>query len=88
MYALDDLWHGKIIPFESPVREKDRYMKLLSELEKQEEKISALLPEEGVQLLEKYRDSQDAMSGLSSKHSFIDGFCLGARLMLDVLGGD
>ena len=85
MSVLEDLWDGKICPYENRVRPGTEVEKEREKLIKQEEALSARLNPEEKALLEALLDREGTLNDLESMDQFITGFRLGATLMVDVL---
>ena len=88
MYILKDLWYGNISPFEKTFRPDSEYARLLNRFVEQSEAITAGLSDEDKRRFEACQDTHDALSEISQTESFIEGFRLGAKTVLDVLGTD
>ena len=88
MYILKDLWYGNISPFEKTFRPDSEYARLLNRFVEQSEAITAGLSDEDRLRFEACQDTHDALSEISQTESFIEGFRLGAKTVLDVLGAD
>ena len=88
MSILDELYNGNVVPAEKFVKKDSEYARLISELAECTEKVSVLLDGNEKKLWERMMDADHAMELLSEKQSFIDGFCLGARIMLEVMSRD
>lgn len=57
-------------------------MKLLN---KNEEKLTATLTEAQKEIFEKYKDCNQEISEICERNAFLNGFRLGARLIIDVV---
>ena len=83
MYVLEDLWGGKVNPQRGfPSKQYARAMQKLASCG---EKLLVVLNEEERKLFEEYVDDQLEVSIIADCASFIDGFRLGAKIILDVL---
>lgn len=83
MSILEDLWDGKIFPCEcrsTPTEEAVR--KVIS---KKEEKLTSLLSPEAKEILGELMDSQGELASLNDCEIFIEGFRMGAKLILETL---
>lgn len=86
MYILNDLWYGNITPSERYIRSGSEYQTLSDELSV---KLTAFVKElshdsrEQYEIIEKLRAK---LNFISEGDSFILGFRLGARMILDVIG--
>ena len=84
MYALKDLWSGKINLHEKgfPSTQYARAMRKLADCG---EALMGTLNDEQRKMFSEYMDDQLEVSVIADCASFIDGFRLGAKIMLDVL---
>lgn len=88
MYILKDLWYGNLSPFEKTFRPDSEYARLLHQYVEQSEAITAGLSDEEKRRFTACQDTHDALSEISQVESFVEGFRLGAKTVLDVLGAD
>ena len=88
MTILEELYNGNVVPWEKFAKRGGEYARLLNELAECSNKLSALLDDTSKELWNKIMDTDRAMEFISEKESFIDGFCLGARIMLEILNRD
>ena len=84
MYVLEDLWGGKVNLHEKGFPSA-QYAKAMQRLANCGETLMRVLNEEQNKLFEGYRDIQMEVSIIADCASFIDGFKLGAKILLDVL---
>ncbi len=84
MYVLEELWGDKVNLHEKGFPNK-QYARAMQRLANCGEKLMAILDDEQRKLFEEYVDEQREVSVISDCASFIDGFKLGAKIMLDVL---
>ena len=84
MHVLEDLWGGKVNLHEKGFPSK-QYAGTMQRLANCGEKLLTLLNEEQRKHFEEYVDDQLEVSIIADCASFIDGFKLGAKIMLDVL---
>lgn len=83
--VLEELWYGNIEPSEyvcSPSRECADALRLLS---RNEEKLLSTLSGEQRALFTRCAESQRELQSISERLLFKNSFCLGARLMLEVM---
>ena len=86
MFVLEKLWQEGLSPNERYTRKGSEYHKLLKELCDIGEQITAELTPEGKKKFLHHGDVQNLIIGIGEQDAFIDGFRLGARLLLDVIG--
>lgn len=82
---LEEFWYGNIQPNERDVVPNSRLAKLLKLVAKNEESLVPMLSEDAKAVFEKLKDSQDELSSTNECDSFVLGFRLGARFMLEVI---
>ena len=83
MDILEDLYYGNLFPHEKCSRLDDEVKELLKLLNRNEEKLTATLSEDQKETFEKYKDSNCEISEISERESFIKGFQLGARIIIE-----
>ena len=84
MHILEDLWGGKVNPHERGFPSK-QYARAMQKLANCGETLMGVLNDEQNKLFSEYVDAQLEVSIIADCASFIDGFKLGAKIMLDVL---
>jgi len=83
--VLEELWYGNIEPSEygcSPCPEYKTALRLLS---RNEEKLLSTLSDEQKSLFTRCAESQRELQSISERLLFKNSFCLGARIMLEVM---
>ena len=85
MNTLEDLYYGNIVPNEKCAKLDDEVKELLKLLNRNEEKLTATLSEEQKDTFEKYKDCNREISEISEREIFLNGFRLGARIIIDVV---
>lgn len=85
MLLLHSLWRGKISPCERPIQEGSRFAKLLHDSAEQERSFCKGLTPEQRKVYEDITSAQLEMMGIAEEEAFIQGFQIGARMILDVL---
>ena len=88
MNILEEIYNGNINPSEKFVKKDGEYGRLLNEYAEQMDKLTAMLDDDRKKLLESILETDGAMEQISHKESFIEGFCLGAGIMLEILNRD
>ena len=84
MYVLEDLWGGKVNLHEKGFP-SEQYARAMQRLASCGEALMSVLNDEQRKMVEEYVDDQLEVSIIADCASFIDGFRLGAKIMLDVL---
>ena len=85
MNTLEDLYYGNLFSHEKSVKLDDEVKELLKLLNRNEEKLTATLTELQKETFENYKDCNSEISEISERESFIKGFQLGARLIIEVI---
>lgn len=85
MNTLEDLYYGNIVPNEKCAKLDDEVKELLKLLNRNEEKLTATLSEEQKDTFEKYKDCNREISEISEREIFLNGFRMGARIIIDVV---
>lgn len=73
------------MPIETALSQRAEYQKTLSHLVADQKTLREILSEEGGAVLASYDDAQIKLQDLAERSAFTQGFCLGAKIMLDVL---
>ena len=77
MDTLEDLYYGNLFPHEKCAKLDDEVKELL--------KLTATLSEDQKETFEKYKDCNREISEISEREIFLNGFRLGARIIIDVV---
>ena len=85
MNILEELYYGNIVPNEKCAKFDDEVKELLKLLNRNEEKLTAALTEAQKETFEKYKDCNREISEISEREIFLNGFRLGARIIIDVV---
>ena len=85
MLFLEEFWYGNISPGEEKYRPNSEYSKSLRTMEKCEEQLKEKLDAEGWEVFQEYAKAQMEANSLSDCDSFISGFRIGAKAVMDVL---
>lgn len=85
MNTLEDLDYGNLFPQEKCARLDDEVKELLKLLNRNEEKLISTLSDEQKETFEKYKDCNREISEICECESFIKGFQLGARIIIEVI---
>lgn len=84
MKILEQLWHNKLTPIPPRDHSNTRYTELLNITCEAEEKLQSLLTDEGKELFQNYTDALADLYDISECDIFINGFRIGAKLMLEI----
>lgn len=83
MDILEGLYYGNLFPHEKCAKLDDETKELLGLLNRNEEKLTATLSDEQKETFEKYKDCNREISEISERQSFIMGFKLGAKIVIE-----
>ena len=81
--TIIDLWNGNIAPCEHCGSHDPVINKLMSLMERNQEKLSNGLTEAQMEIFQKYMDCSDEYLLRMLELAFCDGFCLGSRLAIE-----
>ena len=88
MNTIQDLYYGRISPYEMSISTASEYQKLKALADQNENLLRESLSDEQKELLEKLTECITDISSISERDMFIAGFRLGMRLMIDVMKDD
>ena len=85
MFFLHDLWMGRISPIERSIQKGSEFDALLSQSAQQEADFCRSLTQAQKTAYEELYDKHIRMMAISEEECFIEGFQMGARVILDIL---
>ena len=85
MNTIQDLYYGRISPYEMSISTAPEYQKLKALADKNEDLLRTTLSDEQKELLDKLIECITDISSISERDMFITGFKLGVKLMIDVV---
>ena len=85
MKIIEDLYYGRISPYEMSISASSEYQKLKALADRNEDLLRDSLSHEQKELLDKLIESVTDISSISERDMFIAGFRLGVKLMMDVM---
>ena len=85
MTTLEDLYYGNIIPHEHSIKRGSAYSEVLGYVVRHEDDLKATLTEQQKETFEKLKDCESEMYGMNELESFVSGFKLAARIIIEVL---
>ena len=85
MQILEELYVGDVRPGERSFKRNSQYARALNESADAADRLIAVLSEEQKKLFEEFMDAQREVSVFTDAETFIYGFRLGAKIMMDVL---
>ena len=83
MDILEDLYYGNLFPHEKCANLDDEMKELIGLLNRNEGKLTATLSDEQQETFEKYKDCNREISEICERQSFITGFKLGAKIVIE-----
>ncbi|MGQ3481362.1 DUF6809 family protein [Paenibacillus sp. TY11] len=87
MSILENFYYGKCNPSER-IQSKDTEFELVSQrIADAEEALKTKLPEQDYKLIEELSDLQDVLISLLSASAYIEGYKMGALIMIEVFDG-
>ena len=78
---LEQLWYGNVAPWEQSNRLDREYKELTELLHRNRDGLTEGLTEAQKELLDKYDECQNELNAKTEKNAFVQGFCLGTRLL-------
>ncbi len=88
MNTIQDLYYGRISPYEMSISTTPEYQKLKALADRNEDLLKETLSDEQKELLEKLTECITDISSISERDMFIAGFKLGMKVMVDVMKDD
>ena len=85
MKNIEDLYYGRISPYEMSISAAPEYQKLKALADRNEDLLRDPLSHEEKELLEKLIETVTDISSISERDMFINGFRIGIKLMIDVM---
>lgn len=83
MNILEDLYYGNIVPNEKCAKLNSEVKELLKLLNRNEVKLTVTFSEKQKITFEKYKDCNREISEICEKDAFLNGFRLGARIIIE-----
>ena len=85
MTILEQIWYETLHPAEIIKKPTPEYSNLTDIMGESEKKLLHLLTDEGKELFHKYSDSQSSLNDMNQCDIFMNGFRIGARVMLEIM---
>ena len=85
MLFLEDFWNGNISPGEGRYHARTEYKEVWRLVEKLEDQLKEQLSAEDWELFTQYQEAEAKAGDIEDSDIFIEGFRMGARVILDVL---
>ncbi|MDD6633870.1 MAG: hypothetical protein PUE69_00685 [Ruminococcus sp.] len=83
MDILEDLYYGNLLPHEKVSKLDDEMKELLGLFNRNEEKLTETLSNEQKEIFGKYKDCNREISEICERQSFITGFKIGAKIVIE-----
>jgi len=81
---LREFYHGNLNPNEKSFVRESEYGKVIKTLSESEEKLLKLLNGDEKELFQTFSNAQGDLNEISVADGFVDGFCLGIRIAIEV----
>lgn len=88
MNILEQLWLDKIPFYQRKPLETKEALRLKKQISEDREKLAQMLSPEATEQFEKLMDNEGELSSLTECDTFIYGFRLGAKIMLEIINTD
>ncbi len=88
MNTIQDLYYGRISPYEMSISVTPEYQKLKALATQNEDLLRETLSDKQKELLDKLTENITDISSISERDMFITGFRLGVKLMIDVISDE
>lgn len=85
MKTLEDLYYGNIIPHEHSFKRGSAYGEVLGYIVRHQDDLIPTLTEQQKEVFEKLKDCESELHGMNELESFICGFKLATRIIVEVL---
>ena len=82
---LESLYYGNIAPNAKTFSKNSSYAKAMGRLDKSDAYLHSVLGEEVKAMLKAFEDAQSEVNDIGIVEAFVDGFRLGAKIMLAAL---
>lgn len=85
MSILEELYNGNINPVERFVKKESEYQRISRDISKRQDSLYKTLTQEEREIYEDIFENNYKLEYISEKEGFIQGFRLGAKIMLEIL---
>lgn len=85
MTTPEDLYYGNIIPHEHSFKRGSVYGEVLGYIVRHQDDLIPTLTEQQKEIFEKLKDCESELHGMNELESFICGFKLATRIIVEVL---
>ena len=88
MNILEEFWYGNLDPAEYDASPSEDYKELIRLISRNEEKLLATMTDAQKDLFSRYQDCVREFQAMAECLLFQNSFCLGARMMLEIIEAD
>ena len=88
MSILEEFWYGNLDPSEYDANPSEKYKELLQLISRNEEKLLATMTDAQKDLFSRYQDCVREFQAMAECLLFQNSFCLGVRMMLEIIEAD
>ena len=86
MSILEELWRGNVMPNERAIKPESEYHNLILAANAEERRLVEYLSADGREVYDSLCKMRSDLAGMSEMDTFIVGFRMGARVIMEVLG--
>ena len=86
MKVIEEIFYGKIRPYEEISKSIPSFSEYSDKVKEKTEKIKKTFSEEQLLLFTEYNEKSDELHRLIETHSFVEGFKLGTKIIVEILG--
>ena len=84
MAILEELYNGNINPSDRYIKKGSDYQKINNQFTEYIDELMLSLNDKEKQLCDKIGDSMVSLCSIAEKECFIEGFCMGVKLTLEI----
>ena len=88
MNVLEEFWYGNLDPAKYDASPSEEYKELIRLISRNEEKLFATITDAQKDLFSRYQDCVREFQAMAECLLFQNSFCLGARMMLEIMEAD
>ena len=88
MNVLEEFWYGNLDPAKYDASPSEEYKELIRLIRRNEEKLFATITDAQKDLFSRYQDCVREFQAMAECLLFQNSFCLGARMMLEIMEAD
>ena len=84
MNIIEEMYNGDLFPVDTYEHSSEEYKKIMNELTSAEAELLAAYPQIR-ELFDKYQSAQIDLISINNRQEFVNGFRVGAQMMLEML---